>query len=50
MQYGFFPWVVKDACGDRHDYPHEANLFNIQEKFGEVASEAEILELLKPTA
>jgi maleamate amidohydrolase len=50
MQYGFFPWVVKDACGDRHEYPHEANLFDIQAKFGEVVSEAEILELLKPTA
>ena len=46
MQYGLFPWVVKDACGDRHEYPHEANLFDIQAKFGEVVSEAEIVELL----
>ena len=46
-QYGFFPWVVRDACGDRHEYPHEANLFDIQAKFGEVVSEDEILKLVK---
>jgi maleamate amidohydrolase len=45
MQYGFFPWV-KDACEDRHEYPHEANLFDMQAKFGEVVSEEEILKLL----
>ena len=44
MQYGFNPFVVGDACGDRHAYPHEANLFDIQAKFGEVISTGEILE------
>ena len=47
MQYGFSPYVVKDACGDRHAYPHDANLFDIQAKFGEVVSIGEITELMK---
>ncbi|KAF2092416.1 nicotinamidase-like amidase [Rhizodiscina lignyota] len=46
-QYGFFPYVVKDACGDRHEYPHEANLFDMQAKFGEVVSEDEIMGIMK---
>ena len=46
MQYGFYPFVVDDACGDRHVYPHEANLFDIQAKFGEVISTDEILKLM----
>lgn len=46
MQYGFSPFVAGDACGDRHAYPHEANLFDIQAKFGEVMSTDEILEHL----
>lgn len=41
MQYGFMPFVVGDACGDRHTYPHYANLFDIQAKLGEVASKRE---------
>ena len=46
MQYGFSPFVAGDACGDRHAYPHEANLFDIQAKFGEVKTTDEILEHL----
>jgi len=46
MQYGFNPYVIKDACGDRHESPHEANLFDIQAKFGEVVSEEEFMVLL----
>ena len=38
MQYGFFSIVVGDACGDRHAYPRDANLLDIQMKFGEVVS------------
>lgn len=45
-QYGFFPYVVKDACGDRHEYPHEANLFDIQAKIGEVVREEEATTLI----
>ena len=46
MQYDFCPFVVGDACGDRHAYPHNANLFDIQAKFGEVLSTEKILQLM----
>lgn len=36
MQNGFVPVVVGDAVGDRLPGPHEANLFDIQAKIGEV--------------
>ncbi|NML94245.1 N-carbamoylsarcosine amidohydrolase [Novosphingobium olei] len=45
-QNGFLPFVVRDACGDRHRAPHEANLFDLQAKYAEIVSEAEALSLL----
>ena len=36
LQYGFIPIVVREATGDRDEAPHEANLFDISKKFGEV--------------
>lgn len=45
-QHGFLPFVVRDACGDRHAAPHEANLFDLQAKYAEVVSESEALALL----
>jgi maleamate amidohydrolase len=38
-QHGFLPFVVREACGDRHPGPHEANLFDLQAKYAEVISE-----------
>jgi maleamate amidohydrolase len=38
MQSGFIPIVVGDAVGDRLPGPHEANLFDIQAKIGEVVT------------
>ena len=46
-QYGFIPFVVRDAVGDRDPRPHEANLFDLQAKYAEVVSEAQILTHLK---
>jgi maleamate amidohydrolase len=43
LQHGFIPYVVRDACGDRDSRPHEANLFDIQAKMGEVVSESEVI-------
>ena len=40
-QHGFLPFVVREACGDRHSAPHEASLFDLQAKYAEVISEAE---------
>lgn len=45
-QHGFIPYVVRDACGDRHAAPHEANLFDMQAKFAEVVTEAQAIDLL----
>jgi len=40
-QHGFVPLVVRDAVGDRHPAPHEANLFDLQAKYAEVVSLAQ---------
>ena len=37
---GFIPIVVADACGDRHEAPHEANLFDMNAKYADVVDEA----------
>lgn len=50
LQYGFAPFVVREACGDRHPAPHEANLFDLQAKYAEVISEADALGLLARSA
>jgi nicotinamidase-related amidase len=46
LQNGFAPFVVRDACGDRHPAPHEANLFDLQAKYAEVIDEPRALSLL----
>lgn len=42
IQHGFIPVVVRDACGDRHPAPHEANLFDLQAKYAEVMTLAQL--------
>ena len=44
--YGFRPIVVKEACGDRHEGPHEANLFDMNAKYGDVVSVENAAEYL----
>jgi maleamate amidohydrolase len=46
LSYGFIPIVVADACGDRHAAPHEANLFDMNAKYGDVVDEAMVIEQL----
>ena len=46
VQHGFRPIVVRECVGDRHDGPHEANLFDINAKYGDVVSKAETLDWL----
>lgn len=46
MSHGFITSVLADACGDRHDGPHEANLFDMNAKYADVVSEAEITAYL----
>ena len=45
--HGFIPIVVADACGDRDEAPHQANLFDMNAKYGDVVSETEIIDYLK---
>lgn len=47
MQGGFIPIVVADAVGDRLPEPHEANLFDIQAKIGEVVSTDAAITIMK---
>jgi maleamate amidohydrolase len=43
MQYGFRPIVPRECVGDRHDGPHQANLFDINAKYGDVVALADVL-------
>ena len=43
MQYGFRPVVPRECVGDRHDGPHEANLFDINAKYGDVVALKDVL-------
>lgn len=46
ISHGFVPIVVSDACGDRHNDPHVANLFDMNAKYGDVVSETSAIEYL----
>jgi len=46
MSSGFIPIVVADACGDRHESPHDANLFDMQAKYAEVWSESDACDYM----
>jgi len=45
--HGFIPIIVRDAVGDRHPAPHEANLFDMFAKYGDVVSETATLTYLE---
>lgn len=49
IQHGFVPIVVRQAVGDRDPAPHEANLYDIQAKYGEVWDEEAVLSRLSPS-
>jgi nicotinamidase-related amidase len=46
MQYGFRVIVPRECVGDRAPGPHEANLFDINGKYGDVVSVADVLARL----
>lgn len=46
MQLGFRPLVVSDCVGDRALGPHEANLFDMRQKYATVATRVEAMALL----
>lgn len=39
MSHGFITTAVRDACGDRHPAPHEANLVDMNAKYADVVCE-----------
>lgn len=46
MQHGFRVIVPRECVGDRHRSPHEANLFDINSKYGDVLSKKEVVDYL----
>lgn len=46
MGHGFRPMVVTDCVGDRAQAPHQANLFDMEQKYADLMSCAEVLETL----
>ena len=40
--HGFAPLVVRDACGDRDERIHEANLFDLAAKYADIVTSADI--------
>ncbi len=49
-QHGFIPLVVREAVGDRHPAPHDANLFDLQAKYAEVIGLAQARQYLRQVA
>ncbi len=47
ISHGFIPIVVREAVGDRHEAPHEANLFDMNAKYGDVVDEAAVIHQLR---
>jgi maleamate amidohydrolase len=47
VQNGFRPIVIRECVGDRHDGPHEANLFDINAKYGDVISKTDAMQYIK---
>jgi nicotinamidase-related amidase len=46
LQYGYRTIVPADAVGDRAEEPHRANLFDIDAKYGDVVSTADVIDYL----
>jgi len=44
MQFGFRPLVLSDCVGDRAIAPHDANLFDMEQKYASVMKHDEALE------
>lgn len=46
MNAGFIPLVLRDCVGDRAIGPHDANLFDMEQKYAEVLNLGELLTLI----
>ena len=47
LQYGYRPVVPREAVGDRNPGAHEANLYDIDAKYGDVVPTDEVLRYLQ---
>ena len=47
MQHGFRVIVPRDCVGDRLAQVHDANLFDIDAKYGDVVGKSDVLDYLK---
>jgi nicotinamidase-related amidase len=47
LQYGFRPVVPREAVGDRNEQAHEANLYDIDAKYGDVVPMGKVLAYLE---
>ena len=47
LQYGFRPVVPREAVGDRNPDAHEANLYDVDAKYGDVVAAQEVLDYLE---
>jgi maleamate amidohydrolase len=47
LQYGFRPVVPREAVGDRNPDAHEANLYDVDAKYGDVVPVGQVLEYLE---
>jgi maleamate amidohydrolase len=47
VQYGFRPMVPREAVGDRNSDAHEANLYDIDAKYGDVVPIHRVLTYLE---
>jgi maleamate amidohydrolase len=46
VQHGYRVIVPRECVGDRHDGPHDANLFDINAKYGDVVGRDEVIEYI----
>jgi maleamate amidohydrolase len=46
VQHGYRVIVPRECVGDRHDGPHNANLFDINAKYGDVVGREEVIAYL----
>ncbi len=47
LQYGFIPIIATEACADRDERTHSANLSDLGKKYGELQTNPEILHWLQ---
>lgn len=47
MQNGYYTIIPAECVGDRDEIPHEANLFDIDSKYGDVVTTEDVLQYLQ---